>query len=236
VADNNDRIGRTRGERNTVAPYWLPLLVLPCVDSTVRSNYFAVLQSAKEVELLPVALASTLAFRAQTDRPDVIVVATEQFLAPTWHNNDALRAMLFGIPTLLLAAKINPSVKQRAARFGIYSALPMEITADQLLAAIAATASGLTVVLPQQPPDEEDDLNDWSELAEGPSLSEHLTMRETEVLRLMAGGQSNRQIAARLGISEHTAKFHVSSVLAKLGAASRTEAVTIGITRGLVAI
>jgi DNA-binding CsgD family transcriptional regulator len=61
-------------------------------------------------------------------------------------------------------------------------------------------------------------------------------MRETEVLRLMAGGQSNRQIAARLGISEHTAKFHVSSVLAKLGAASRTEAVTIGITRGLVAI
>jgi DNA-binding NarL/FixJ family response regulator len=193
----------------------------------VRSNYFAVLQSAKEVELLPVALASTLAFRAQTDRPDVIVVATEQFLAPTWHNNDALRAMLFGIPTLLLAAKINPSVKQRAARFGIYSALPMEITAEQLLAAIAATASGLTVALPQQPPDE---------LAEGPSLSEHLTMRETEVLRLMAGGQSNRQIAARLGISEHTAKFHVSSVLAKLGAASRTEAVTIGITRGLVAI
>jgi DNA-binding NarL/FixJ family response regulator len=209
--------------------------VLPCVDSTQRSNYFADLQSVKEVELLPVALVSTLAFRAQTDRPDVIVVATEQFPAPAWHNNDALSETVFGIPTLLLVAEMNASVKNSAARFGIYSALPMEIATDQLLAAIAATASGLTVAL-QQPSHEEGDLNDWSELAEGPSLSEHLTTRETEVLRLMAGGQSNRQIATGLGISEHTAKFHVSAVLAKLGAASRTEAVTIAITRGLVAI
>jgi DNA-binding NarL/FixJ family response regulator len=209
--------------------------VLPCVDSTVRSNYFAVLQSAKEVELLPVALASTLAFRAQTDRPDVIVVATEQFPAATWHNSGAFREMLFGIPTLLLVAEMNTSVKKTAARFGIYSALPMGITAGQLLAAIAATASGLTVAL-QQPSHEEHDRNDWSELADGPSLSEHLTVREIEVLRLMAGGQSNRQIAASLGISEHTAKFHVSSVLGKLGAGSRTEAATIGIIRGLVAI
>jgi DNA-binding NarL/FixJ family response regulator len=52
----------------------------------------------------------------------------------------------------------------------------------------------------------------------------------------MALGLGNKEIAARLDISEHTAKFHVSSILAKLGAASRTEAVTIGMTLGLVAI
>jgi DNA-binding NarL/FixJ family response regulator len=52
----------------------------------------------------------------------------------------------------------------------------------------------------------------------------------------VALGQGNKKIAAQLNVSEHTVKFHVSSVLAKLGARSRTEAVTIGILRGLVAI
>ena len=66
--------------------------------------------------------------------------------------------------------------------------------------------------------------------------AEHLTAREGEVLRLVALGQGNKKIAAQLNVSEHTVKFHVSSVLAKLGARSRTEAVTIGILRGLVAI
>jgi DNA-binding CsgD family transcriptional regulator len=59
---------------------------------------------------------------------------------------------------------------------------------------------------------------------------------ETIVLRLMASGLGNKEIASRLDISEHTVKFHVSSVLAKLGAAGRTEAVTIGIVHGLVSI
>jgi DNA-binding NarL/FixJ family response regulator len=68
------------------------------------------------------------------------------------------------------------------------------------------------------------------------AFSEHLTGREIEVLRLIANGRSNKQIASQLRISEHTAKFHVSSVLAKLGASSRTEAVSLGILRGLVAI
>jgi DNA-binding NarL/FixJ family response regulator len=54
------------------------------------------------------------------------------------------------------------------------------------------------------------------------------------VLRLLAEGLGNKEIAARLGISDHTAKFHISSILAKLGASSRTEAVTIGIRMGLV--
>jgi DNA-binding NarL/FixJ family response regulator len=67
-------------------------------------------------------------------------------------------------------------------------------------------------------------------------LAEHLTARETVVLRLMALGLGNKEIASRLDIYEHTAKFHVSSILAKLGAARRMEAVTIGMTRGLVAI
>jgi len=63
-----------------------------------------------------------------------------------------------------------------------------------------------------------------------------LTGREIEVLGMMADGLGNKIIAARLGISTHTAKFHVASILDKLGAGSRTEAVAIGLRRGLVAI
>ena len=65
---------------------------------------------------------------------------------------------------------------------------------------------------------------------------EPLTGREREVLGLLADGLSNRAIASRLGISEHTVKVHVSTIYAKLGAANRAEAVTRGIQRGLVAI
>ncbi len=61
-----------------------------------------------------------------------------------------------------------------------------------------------------------------------------LTGREHAVLRLLADGLGNKEIAARLEISAHTVKFHVASVLAKLGVASRTEAVSIGLRRGLL--
>jgi NarL family two-component system response regulator YdfI len=61
-----------------------------------------------------------------------------------------------------------------------------------------------------------------------------LTPREIEVLRLMAEGTSNKIIAHQLGISDHTVKFHVTSILTKLNAGSRTEAVTLGVRQGLV--
>lgn len=65
---------------------------------------------------------------------------------------------------------------------------------------------------------------------------ETLTSRERQVLELMAEGLANKQIAARLAISLHTVKFHVASILAKLGAASRTEAVTLGARNGMVTL
>lgn len=65
---------------------------------------------------------------------------------------------------------------------------------------------------------------------------ERLTAREQEVLRLMSSGLGNKEIAVHLGISEHTVKFHTSSILGKLGASSRTEAVSQGIRRGLISL
>jgi two-component system, NarL family, response regulator YdfI len=65
-------------------------------------------------------------------------------------------------------------------------------------------------------------------------LAEPLTRREREVLQMLAAGLANKEIATRLNISDHTVKFHVASILGKLGATTRTEAVTDGIRRGLV--
>jgi len=68
------------------------------------------------------------------------------------------------------------------------------------------------------------------------ALVEALTPRELQVLQLLAAGLGNKEVASRLEISEHTAKFHVAAIMGKLGAASRTEAVTLGIRHGLIMI
>jgi len=106
--------------------------------------------------------------------------------------------------------------------------LLLVITTHQLVAAIAATVAGFAVTLPQPFFPVGDEIRGIrSEPSNHAQLSpaEHLTAREGEVLRLVALGQGNKEIAAQLNVSEHTVKFHVSSVLAKLGARSRTEAV-----------
>ncbi|MBZ5580421.1 MAG: helix-turn-helix transcriptional regulator [Acidobacteriia bacterium] len=61
-----------------------------------------------------------------------------------------------------------------------------------------------------------------------------LTPRELEVLRMLAEGAANKNIAWKLGISEHTVKFHVASILGKLHASTRTEAVAIGMRKGMI--
>jgi DNA-binding NarL/FixJ family response regulator len=215
-----------------------PLRLLPCVGVPILYNYLTALRAEVEIDLLPVAVPSALPFRVRDDQPDAIVIVTEEFPPAAWRNSGSLRKALADMPTLLLVGEVTAALKQRAARFQIRSTLPLEVTTDQLLAAIWATAAGLAVTL-EPSSQAEDEHTGWIATDEGfvqEPLTEHLTARETVVLRLIASGLGNKEIASRLDISEHTVKFHVSSVLAKLGAASRTEAVTIGIVRGLVAV
>jgi len=201
-------------------------VVLPTVDSMVHASQFSSLRTARELDWLAVALLSTLLFRVQSDNPDVIVIAAgEAFLAQAF-NRRALQEVFTETPAVLLATEPNAAIVRSAARMRIHSVLPMEVTARQLVAAISATVAGFAVTLPRAS----------AGVGEVMRITEDLTTREVEVLRLMARGQTNKQVAAQLKISEHTAKFHVSSVLSKLGARTRTEAVTIGMTRGLVAI
>ena len=201
-------------------------MVLPCVDAMIHAGRFLALRGARELDLLAVALPSTLLFRVQSDSPDVIVIAEgEAFLARAG-NRATLAEVFSDTPAVLLAAEPTTAMMRSAASMKIHSVLPLEVTTHQLVTAIAATVAGFAVTFPYPP----------SAPADVMGITEDLTAREVEVLRLMARGQTNKQVAAQLQISEHTAKFHVSSVLAKLGARTRTEAVTIGMTRGLVAI
>ena len=71
---------------------------------------------------------------------------------------------------------------------------------------------------------------------EADELIERLTPRETEILEQLAQGLANKQIALELGISEHTVKFHVSSIYAKLGVTNRMEAVRTGLQLGLITL
>lgn len=133
---------------------------------------------------------------------------------------------------VLLGEGISGGVSAEALRAGVRAALPGDISPEQLKAALQAAARGLLVIHPAHA---DEGLAASAHATRAPDeLAEPLSTREIEVLQLLAAGLSNKEIAARLNISEHTVKFHVASILGKLGAGSRTEAVSLGIRRGLV--
>jgi DNA-binding NarL/FixJ family response regulator len=116
----------------------------------------------------------------------------------------------------------------------IKARLPVHVTPAEALAALIAAGQGLTVLTAAQA---ESVLNVTpAPNSDSAVMVEHLTPREIEVLRMMGQGIGNKEIADGLGISENTVKFHVASILGKLNAASRTEAVARGIRRGLIPI
>ena len=135
---------------------------------------------------------------------------------------------------LVLIDDVSRGELLRALYRGVRAVLPRDANPGEIFAAIEAAAAGLTVL-------GDDELNlvlpvpSESEGAPEQTL-EALTAREIEVLVLMAQGLANKSLADRLAISEHTVKFHVSSIHSKLGASSRTEAVTRGLKDGLLVI
>jgi len=120
-----------------------------------------------------------------------------------------------------------------ALHSGVRAVIPRIATAEEIVAAIQASVAGLVVLHP-------DALHSViSPMSSGVQPEFHpsdriLSPREIEVLQMIAEGLGNKEIAPKLGISDHTVKFHISSIFAKLGASSRTEAVTIGIRNGLI--
>lgn len=113
--------------------------------------------------------------------------------------------------------------------------VPLDATATQLQAAVTAAAQGL-ITLPRARAQQFYDRHPVAETIAIEEPDETLTTREREVLELVGQGLSNKLIARQLQISEHTVKFHVSSISNKLGAASRTDAVRRGLRHGLITL
>lgn len=135
-------------------------------------------------------------------------------------------------PVIVLSEQPKTAWLSKALRAGVRAVLPRDVAPEQLRAALEAASAGLVIIHPSE-------LDTVFSATVGPSapldeLLEPLTRREREVLQMLAAGLANKEIAARLAISDHTVKFHVASILGKLGASTRTEAVSAGIRRGLV--
>ncbi len=148
-------------------------------------------------------------------------------------------------PVIALA----PADEAAAWRIDVRAALPPDVDATLLGAAITVVAAGLAVApagiaaehattgrwagsIRPEAEEEAEDADAEEEVREGVAL----TSREREVLALLAAGASNKTIARALGVSVHTAKFHVASLTEKLGASGRLEAVAIALRTGLIMV
>jgi NarL family two-component system response regulator YdfI len=153
---------------------------------------------------------------------DVIVV--------DWDQEQAQELIDFAAsspPLIVLALDPQPPWLSEALRAGVRGVLPRDASIPEIAAAIEAAAAGLVVLHP--------------EAVESPVVrirpaqnADPLSAREIEVLKLVAEGASNKEIAWKLGISEHTVKFHLNAILTKMRAGSRTEAVMLGLRQGLI--
>jgi DNA-binding NarL/FixJ family response regulator len=158
---------------------------------------------------------------------DVVLVADEG-----WLEEATLSASEDGTQSLLLLSDDEGATSRlRSLPVRGWGVVPSDTPSEELVAAVAAVAQGLTVLpkaLAERLLDEP--------AAAVEELSEPLTARESQVLGLLGGGLSNKMIARELHISEHTVKFHISSLYSKLGVSNRAEAVSQGARHGLLSL
>jgi NarL family two-component system response regulator YdfI len=193
------------------------------------------LAAAVEVELrrgpgFPVVVGRPRALGRLIDEHDPAAVILAVTAARLPAALATMASVLPGPPIIALVDDPRVAWTAGARRAGIRAVLGRDAPPGQIVAAIDAVTAGLVALDP-------------AAMHPAPRGAEHaggeergLTPREREVLEMMAEGLSNRMIARRLGISMFTVKFHVASILGKLGAGTRTEAVTLGVRGGLLSI
>jgi len=188
-------------------------VLLNVSSPALRAGLRALLSSDKTIRVVNDSL---------DEQNEADVVITSASPASLFHN-EIDSALSAGI---LFLSDDQLNVQEVRRSYRIWGVLPTDSSADELIAAIHALSQGLIVGAPTLLFESESE-----PLERGP-----LTERETEVLGLLSKGLANKQIAVALGISEHTVKFHVSSIYAKLNVTNRTEAVRAGLRGGWVAL
>ncbi|MBD2018830.1 response regulator transcription factor [Leptolyngbya sp. FACHB-36] len=210
----------------------------------MRAGLEALIASSPTLEVVGSVNPRSLAQTLESLQPDVVLLEWDEpdedllaLLSTTAIDTVAIDD--FEGPSapasVLLISDWQPSAIADVLRTGVRAVLPSDARVSEILAAIEAAAIGLTVLHP--------DVTEalLMELSTAPRLLPTapelaLTSREIEVLGMLAEGVGNKTIARRLGISEHTVKFHIGSIFSKLNASSRTEAVILGARQGLILI
>jgi len=190
------------------------------------SSLFTVVGSLGEPERLPEHITGYMG----EQQPDLVVVewtsSRERSLLSALGPDSEIN-----IPIVVLADDLDVEWVAERLRAGARAVLPRDADPSQILAAMESVAAGLSVLHPVVL------ARMLSAIRAGPRALaplQPLTPRELEVLNMLAEGLGNKSIAWKLGISEHTVKFHIASLFDKLDASSRAEAVAIGIRHGLI--
>jgi two-component system, NarL family, response regulator YdfI len=183
-----------------------------------------VVGSLTEIEALPQAIEQL--------QPDVVLLDWE-LQDEELPNLPTINGQFSAPAIVLLLDEFSSSWIADALRSGIKGLLPNDAIAVEIVAAITAAADGIVTLHPEMI---DALLSAFPTVSRAlPTTAEQpLTPREIEVLGMLAEGLGNKAIAKRLNLSEHTVKFHISSIFAKLNVSSRTEAVTIGVRQGFI--
>ena len=204
-------------------------VLIAAASAIVRAGLESLVRSSPTLKFVGAAAdLAGLQSAVEREQPDVVLAdldfPPEDVLPPE---------LVAGAAVVLLVGNPPGPWTIEALRSGVRAVLPRDVGPVEMIAAIEAAAAGLVALYP----------GDLQALLPAPSrpervlpedMAEALTPRELEVFAMLAEGAGNKAIAWKLGISEHTVKFHVASIMGKLRAASRTEAVSIGIRKGLI--
>lgn len=204
-------------------------VLVAAASPVVLQGLEAIVTTSPLLTVVGTSGVATLAAEVEALQPDVVLLE--------WELQDEERLPIFSLAPAVVVLANDPRstwVAESLRYSSVRAILPHEATTSQIVAAVEAVADGLVVMhldifeplllgLPSPP-----------RSLDGTSLYQALSPREIEVLGMIAEGLGNKTIARRLGISEHTVKFHIGSIFTKLNASSRTEAVIIGARQGLI--
>jgi DNA-binding NarL/FixJ family response regulator len=211
-------------------------IAIHAASSITQAGLESLLQTVPEFGVVATAYPTPISQLLEEYAPNVLLV--EGFALNTETIQQLAENLTESSQTALVVLAPIPqrNVVLQAIALGVSALLPPSASLPELVAAIQAAALGLFVLHPEFSAAIRESgsqlLSDGN--LESLDQDERLTPREMEVLGLLSRGLGNRAIAAQLQISEHTVKFHISTILSKLNATSRTEAVAIGLRRGLI--
>lgn len=198
----------------------------------VRDGLVAILSTQADFEVAgEAATGPETVQQSEALKPDVILLDLEM---PEFDGVEAIRRMRDSNPDTRVIVFTAFDTDERilaAVRAGARGYLLKGVPREEIFQAIRVVHAGDSLL---QPIVASKLLRQVSQAHDTSAMLEALTPRELDVLRLLARGLENKEIAIELVISERTVKFHVSSILSKLGAGNRTEAVAIAAQQGLV--